>query len=336
MLDPKTEELLKSGAYKYHYEKVVQLKDIDLKTSMENPTRLVKQLNDDKVLEYALKMEAKRPFTALLLLTIDPAEKRPFKYEIATGCHRVEAANMAGVKVFDAYVVVEADAYRRELLCRLANTIEGTAPTMRDNLLQICEMHVTHGKPFAELVRSWIGVKLNTVQSFWNEEQAVKRAQKYGFDPRRHKISRKALQTLAGIHSEPVFEKAMKTILNFGTTSGEIEHLARDIKKHRDEATAKQVIDDYIIATSASRVKAQAKLGRAKPTKAIQLRGWIRAAVNMMDGGFDKLHLDSMPDSAMFLVLVEDMQEKLKSLKAELEKVERINRTGPEQPGVIH
>jgi ParB-like nuclease family protein len=335
MLDPKTEAFLMRGGWKYTYLRIVQIKDIDLKASMENPSRLERKLNDDKYLDYAIKMEAGIEFPAIVLLTIDPAEKRPFKYEIATGCHRVEAANTANKKTFDAYVVTEADNYRRETLCRMANTIEGTAPSMRDTLTQICEMHIRYKKPLAELARGW-NVKVQALNNFWTEEQAIRRARKYGYDSNRHKVGRKALVALAGVHSEVVYEKAIKTALNYGSTNQEIEQLARDIKKTRDEASSIHVIDDYVQATTDSRMKQQAKHGRAQPTKAVRLRGYVKNVVNLIDEGMDQLHLASMPRLDMFLVLLEELSEKTKSLRAEVERIERINRATSEQPSLVH
>jgi hypothetical protein len=335
MIDQKTEQWLKRGGYKFDYHKVIRLTEIDYKTSVENPSRLAKQLNDDKVQEYGLKMEAGVEFPALLLILIDPGSGRKFKYDILTGCHRYAAADLAGKKTFDGYVVIEADDYRIEWAARMANTIEGTAPSLRDTLTQLCEMHTKYKKTLSELARQ-ANVKIQTLNNFWHEEQAIRRAQKYGYDSKRHKIGRTALISLAGIHSEVVFEKAIKTILNYGSTNQEIEQLARDIKKTRDEATATRIIDDYVKATADFRMAQQAKHGRAQPTKAVQLRGYIRNTVNLIDGGLDKLHLGSMPRLDMFKVLIAEAQEKMKALAAEVDKIERINRATPEQPGVVH
>jgi len=337
MEDPRTVSFLNRGGYKYIYVKSIPLSQIDLKTSMENPSRLQKQLLDDKVQDYWGKMEDGVEFPAVILLVIDPAEKRAgnFKYDIATGCHRIQAAIYAGKKTFDAYVVTEADPYRAETLCRQANTIEGTAPSLRDTLAQICELHIKYKKPLAELARGW-SVKTQTLNNFWTEEQAVRRARKYGYDSNRHKIGRKALVMLSGISNDVVYEKVIKTVLNYSSSNSEIETLARDIKKTRDETSALRVIDDYVSATTDSRMRAEAKHAHTTPTKAVRLRGNIRAIVNSVEEGLDKLHLASLPRLDMFLVLLEELADKTKALKAEVERINRVNRAAPEQPGVIH
>src|SRR5215475_4784303 len=134
MIDPKTEQYLTQGAWKWKLHKQVPFTDIDLKASYDNPSRMLTRIDDERVQAYGLAMESGVEFPAIVLLVLDPA-KSSFKYLIATGVHRVSAADLCGLTAFDAYVVTEPDEYRHELLIRQLNTIEGNGISIRDRIV---------------------------------------------------------------------------------------------------------------------------------------------------------------------------------------------------------
>jgi hypothetical protein len=143
MKDPKTEQFLTHGAWKWQYQRHILFADIDRAASKENPSRLLARIDEERVQTYGLAMEEGVEFPAIVVLALDPAVSS-YRYLIATGVHRIEAADLAGLKEFDAYVVAEPDQYRAELLIRRLNTIEGHGVSIRDRVLQILHLHETY------------------------------------------------------------------------------------------------------------------------------------------------------------------------------------------------
>jgi len=338
MKDPKTEDFLTRGGWKWVYHKSLPFNQIDLKASLENPSRLVKNLDDERVLNYAISMEDGVDFNAIVLLNIDPAEKRPFKWEIATGCHRASAMEMAKTKEIDAYLVTEADNYRREVLIRQINTIEGVAPSIPDTMRQICLLHQKYHKPLAQLAREW-HVKLANLQSYWNEELAIQRARKFGYDVNKHKIARRALNHLLPIYSDVVFDKALQFVVNNSISTTEIDILAKELKKVRDEKSGLDIIARYEKQQMDRRAKTQAKHGRVSPTGAIKLQKNCRTIVHQLEeGGIDKLHLSAAANPTMLKILVGETIEQLKKVHLELDRIERMSHSHSDQPvaGALH
>jgi hypothetical protein len=133
MKDPKTENFLTRGSWNWQYHAKIDFSKIDLKHSQENPARLARKLDEDRVVHYAIEMQNGVEFPAIVLL--HPSSNDSFPYEVATGMHRLEAACYADIRALDAYVVTEAEPYRREVLIRQLNTIEGHGVTIREATL---------------------------------------------------------------------------------------------------------------------------------------------------------------------------------------------------------
>lgn len=334
MKDPKSEEWLNRGGYKYSYRQKVPLSEIDMVASLANPSRLHRNLDDDRVLNYGISMEAGVEFPAIVLLNLDPAVKSEFKWLIATGCHRTSAMEMAKITETDAYIVTEADNYRREWLCRMINTIEGVAPSVPDTMRQLCLLHQNWGKPLAQLARE-NNVKLGNLQSYWNEEQAIQRARRFGFDVNRMKLARRALIMLHGIHSDVLFEKSLHFVNSNTITTTEVEILAREIKKTRDEKAGLDIIAKHEKEIIDRQIKTKAKHGRISPTGANKLRHNCRAVVHQLEDGIEKLHLSAYSHPSDLKVLIGETMELLKKVHLELDRIERMSGHGhPDQPGM--
>src|SRR5436309_445987 len=123
MRDQRTEAFLERGGWKWKFHEKVELVKIDIQHSAENPARLARKIDDERVLQYAEEMESGVDFPAVVLLS--PSDREVLPFDVATGMHRLSAADTAGLLSLDAYIITEADHFRREILIRQLNSIEG-------------------------------------------------------------------------------------------------------------------------------------------------------------------------------------------------------------------
>ena len=231
MRDTKTELLMKQGGYKWKYVEKLLFTDIDLKASEENPARLRRKIDDFAVTQYGLAMlegpEAVAAFPAILVFVVDRA-----KCIVGTGMHRIRAKEDAfdgKQNWFDAYIVTEPDQYRQELLLRLLNSREGIRDTKREQLYHMIAMHERYpGHSLAELAKQF-HVSSNTVTTFWNEQQGIKRASRLGFDFE-NKQPQATIIALNQVSSDIVYMKAAELVSHFDVKGRTIEDMVREIK----------------------------------------------------------------------------------------------------------
>jgi hypothetical protein len=328
MRDPKTEQFLTNGAWKWKYHERVPFSEIDLKASRENPSRLLGKLDEDRVCSYGLAMERGDKFPPLVLLGLDPATSA-FKYLIATGCHRQAAADLCGLDGFDAYVVHEADQYRQEVLIRQLNTIEGYGVTPRDQVLQILHLFETYpGHSLQTLAKEW-NLKHSMVKNVAAEQAAIKRARSFGYEfPKNAKFPTKGIMVaLNGIHSDATYQKTLDLVtMHSGVTSAEADEVIREVKKTRTDEAAFEVVERHIEALDSRKKKDKAKHGRIKATQAGKFFQDARRLNNLLDKGIEKLHLSAHPDRPSAAILAQELIDNLKRVIADIERIERIER----------
>ena len=75
-----------------------------------------------------------------------------FKWIIATGVHRSLAALEAG-KGFDAYCVIKPDAYRRDMLFKQLNTLEGIGVSIGKQVRLVIDLHLKHNISLRQLAK---------------------------------------------------------------------------------------------------------------------------------------------------------------------------------------
>lgn len=329
MKDPKTEQFLTHGAWQWVYHQRVAFSDIDLKASRENPSRLLSRVDEDRVESYALAMQDKVEFPAIVLLALDPAVST-FKYLIATGVHRVSAAEVADITAIDAYVVAEPDQYRAELLFRRLNTIEGHGVSIRDRVMQILHLHETYpDQPLKALAKEW-NIKYSTVQSTYREQQAIRRAREFGVEfTKSNKLSQKSLLSLNTIHSNPVYQKGLQFVTWNNVPPSEIEEMVKEIKGTRDDNAALAVVERHIEATSDRKLQQQAKHGRTSPAAATEVVADARRLAKRFDKGIEKLHLATLGRRDLARVLFEGLIDNLKRAIADLDRIDRLEKTLP-------
>jgi hypothetical protein len=324
MKEPKTEQFLTHGAWKWVYQTRVLFSDIDRKASRENPSRLLARVDEERVQSYGLAMEAGVEFPAIVLLSLDPAVSA-FKYLIATGVHRVEAADLAGLKEFDAYVIAEPDQYRAELLVRQLNTIEGHGVSIRDRVQQILHLHETYpDQSLKSLSKEW-SIKYSTVQAAFRERQAIARARRFGVEfTKSSKLSQKSLLAMNTVHSDPVFQKILQFVSWNNVPASEIEDIVKEIKQTRDDNAAMGVVERHMEGATERKLQAQAKHGRITPAAATKFMADARRLMNDLDKGIEALHLGAYPRRDLARRLAEDLIDSLKRVVADINRIERI------------
>lgn len=324
MKDPKTEQFLTHGAWKWEYRKSILFADIDRKASRENPSRLLSRVDEDRVQTYGLAMEEGVEFPAIVVLAMDTAVSA-HKYLIATGVHRVEAADLAGLQQFDAYVVAEPDQYRAELLIRRLNTIEGHGVSIRDRVLQILHLYEAYpDQNLKGLAKEW-NIKYSTVQSAFREQQAIARARRFGVEfTKSSKLSQKSLLQMNTVHSDPVFQKILQFVSWNNVPASEIDEIVKEIKATRDDNAALGVVERHMEGATERKLQAQAKHGRITPAAATKFMADARRLMNDLDKGIESLHLAAYPRRDLARRLAEDLIENLKRVVADINRIERI------------
>jgi hypothetical protein len=326
MRDLKTEQFLDHGGWKWQYVETVPFGDIDIEASEANPARITHRIDDERVQSYALAMEAGDEFPAIVLQALDPGvlSGTAFKYLIATGVHRVEAAKLAGATIFDAYVVTESDKYRQECLQRQLNTIEGHGISIKDRILQVLHLHRTYpDHSLAALSKEW-NLPAKTVRQHWYEQQAFNRALRFGYDFRNNKIPQRTVVALNGIHSDVVFERAVHYVVMTGANVAETEELVKELKKIRDENAGLSIIDRYAKEATDRKLQAQAKHGRISSAPATKFMQDGRRLQNLLDKGIENLHFGAHPRRDLLRSLAEQLIGSMKRVIADLDRIERM------------
>lgn len=324
MKHPITEQFLDRGGWHWEYREAVALATIDLAASLDNPARLDKRLDEDRVVNYAIAMLDGIEFPAIVLLRLDTPQGAS-EYQIATGCHRARAAEQAAKVSFDAYVVSEPDTYRREVLIRQLNTIEGHGLSIRDQILQLLQIHEKYpSHSLAQLAREW-NLKPSTVQSVHLEQQAIRRAARFGFEfsSRTHRLAQKTIVRLHGIHNDAVFAKAAEFAFLSGVGNSELEDMAREIKKTRDEQSGLAVVEKYAAAIASRRLQTQARTARISPNPGNKLIANCRRVAAVLDGGIEPLHLAALSRPDLARSLLEDLIANFKRVIGELDRIAR-------------
>jgi len=335
MKHPITEQHLSRGKFNYIYRADIPISEIDLKTSLDNPARLLKRLDEQRVEAYTLAMIDGVKFPAIVLLRREPPT--PFKYDIATGCHRVEAAIQAELKTFDAYIVTEPDAYRREFLIRSLNTIEGHGVSVEDRYRQVIELYKKWpDKSLTQMAKEW-NLREKTLKYHFTLDQALQRGLRLGIDLARTKVANNAILALNTIHSEVTFEHASRFASSPGVRTSEIIDMVKEVKEgRRDETSESAVIIKYEQAHEREEQMTRAKSARIGPAPANKLIGNARKIINQVDRGLDYLHLSALGDLETSQMVFEDAIIVLKRVIEEMERIRRLREQGQSPRPPLH
>jgi ParB-like nuclease family protein len=322
MKDPKTENFLRAGGYKFDYAPRVLFKEIDIDASRANPARLLKKVDEERALNYAIAMERGDIFPAIVLLTLDNSK---FKYLIATGVHRHRAYDDLDIDHCDAYIVREGDEYRRESLIRLLNTLEGYGVSQKDRIVQALEMHQKYPViPMVQLAGEW-SVRPDTLKTAITEQKAVDRGLRLGhnFTDGRVRLPQRSILALNQIHSDVIFDRAASFAMETGATTNEILDLCGKAKKARDEQSGLALVTEAAALVARRRQSQRVQTGRLPQAPSSKVFHGVRSLNNLASRGIDKLFLKGHPDRPGFRLVCEEGIDTLKRIIEALDTIDR-------------
>jgi hypothetical protein len=286
-----------------------------------------RRLDDDRATHYAMLMLDKVEFPASVLIT---PGSRARGHDVGTGIHRLVAKTKAEINSTDAYLVTESGAYRRELLIRKLNTIEGHGTSVHEDILHVVMLKHEHPElSLPTLCKEW-GLKLATVSSIDRAERCRSRARSMHFDLDRHKVSQITCEALANIHSDRVFAAAVQFVIDYNVTSGIVQELARELKTIRSDDDAIDKIIEYCQNETEKVNHAQAVHGKTPTSPASKMLGDAKRFNNLIAKGLDHLYLESLTSPGQARLILTDVVANAKRIIAELDRIAALK--NPKKP----
>lgn len=267
MRDAKTEQQLKRGGFAFRFEAAFAIARIDLNAAKANPARLLRKLDEDRCLEMGYAMEQQVDFPAIVLIEFGNT------LQLATGLHRLIAATEwcnPPLKTFDTYVVNEKDAYRRELLVRSINSIEGKGQSREENLAHCVEMLRAYPGHTVDDIAVAFNLPARTVREHLNILKLEERAQKCGVshllrDNKLFPLTTK--RELIAIKGEPLFAGLIRVIATTKASGRVARQLIQEVHDSQkvSEAAGFKVLEQHEKEWAEQEARAQAKYGRRRP-----------------------------------------------------------------------
>jgi hypothetical protein len=218
----------------------VPLAEIDMKASYANPGRLNQRLDQERAASYGLKMEEGIQFPAIVLLYRDPHGPTP-PFVVAGGLHRTEAALLAHLTTFPAYVVAESNQYRRDLLIRMLNMLEGNGYTRPELMAQILQLHRDYPKiDLRTIAREW-NTSYNRVKLSVSADEAEQRAVDLDM-PGFARLPTTLKAQLGRIAHDPIFVAAVDLSLDAQWKGDRVVDLVRDVIAASSDEAALDVV----------------------------------------------------------------------------------------------
>jgi hypothetical protein len=270
MRDPKTENQLDRGKFAYQFVPAFQINKIDLAASKANPARLNRKIDEERCLEMACAMEAGVEFPAIVL-----TEEPNGTFIVATGMHRLIAATellKPMLATFDAYIVIEPDPYRRELLMRSINCIEGRGQSRDENLAHCAEMYRLYNRSVDDLAAAF-NLRVAAIREYLRSIKFDERADQLGVGDLSRGWPQKTKQQLATIKIDAVLADAVRYLKSAKLTGPATKELITQLANCRGEKAGFKILDERRQEAAEREESAKAKYGRRNmdiPTKAMR------------------------------------------------------------------
>lgn len=325
MIEPKVENYLKRGGYKYTLHKFVSFNDIDLKASKENPARLTRAIDDGVVTKYGIEMIDGVEFPAIVLLNLPPGG--PYKWIIATGVHRTCAAIEAKRTGFEAYCVIEADEYRREVLFKQLNTLEGTGVPIAEQIQIIIDLHLKNPSvSLKQLAKEW-DLKFPSVQFAFYDHRARQRGLSHNWDFKQLRVPQKSYTALNRITSDVTYNSAIECMVNHKLSPSVVEDMVADVMKTKSEADASKTIQAYREEATRAEAKRNARHAKLPQAPANKMLYDAKRFIKNMENGIEALYLASLTDRIRAMDILEQVIDRAKDIKAAILHIERVEST---------
>jgi hypothetical protein len=275
MRDAKTEQQLERGKFVYRYEPGFLISRIDMAASRANPARLYRRIDEERCMEMAFAMEEGVDFPAVVLL------EEPKAIIVATGLHRLSAATQwikPARHAFDAYIVTEPDPYRRDLLMRSINCIEGHGQTKDENLAHCVEMTRLYGGSIDDLAAAF-NLRPHAIRDHLRYVKFDQRADEIGVGDLARLIPKTLKQTLGQIKIDSLLARTLRVIVATKAVGPIAKQLGSDVAAARSERAAMKILDEREEEFARTEERAKATYGRRKPDLPTKAMSPIRSLV---------------------------------------------------------
>lgn len=293
MEDPRTANWLSKHGYACRFTAGVPLNRIDMAEAEANPARLTKKLDEDRVLQYSLEMTGGTDFPAIVLL--DPQIVRGGAFSLITGRHRIEAALLAGFKTLDAYVVRETDPFRRELILRTINNLEGKAPSFSEKMAHLFELRRNYPDKSLRELAALFGMKQGTVNEYIRADNTYRRASALGVAERVLRLPATVRADLDAIKNDNTFVATLKLLhRHYALLRGSpTKALLSDVRAANTEEKAAKVLAERETELSGVEEEQKTKGSRTPRTAASTFMGRVRTLTKF--NAVEELHLEGLP-----------------------------------------
>jgi hypothetical protein len=292
--DLKTEAYLTEGGYKFSFETQIDINRIDLVEAKENPARMNRALDFERVNAYGVSMlehTSTAHFPAIVVFADKP------KLHLVTGLHRLTAAKDASCTRIDAYIVSEPDEYRRDLLTRSINTIEGLAPSQKENLNSAFAFLREHTGAKLKDVAVAFGLKEDAIKLYQWQIAAEERAVRLGVGTQLCSMAASSRILLGRIQSDISFARTVEAASQIRGKASAIETLVKDVRAARTEEAAAGVLQRFTDELKAETERAKARFGRSPSSLSTRFLGRVKSVIREQD--LQKLALSGIPADRM-------------------------------------
>jgi hypothetical protein len=328
MKDLKVENYLKRGQFKYTYQQFVSFADIDIKASKENPARMTRAIDDLRVTKYACEMIDGVEFPAIVLLNLSGGSQ--YKWIIATGVHRTCGAIEALLKGFEGYCVTEPDQYRREVLFKQLNTLEGVGVPIAEQYQIVIDLHLKNPSvSLRQLAKEW-DLKLNAVQNALNDHRARQRGLRLNWDFKQMRTPQKTYMTLNRITSDVTYNAATECAINNKLAPSAVEDMVSEVLKTKSESDAAIKIQDIRDAAARAEAKNNARIGKLPQQHANKMLSDAKRFIKHLDKGMDNLYLASLTDFNKAMDILEQVIDRAKDIKAAIQHIQQVTQAAAE------
>jgi len=259
--DAKIEKALNDLYIKHSFEPNYALSNIDYSGTMADQVRPGEILNPDVVDRYAIRYKDGSVAEAMIVLDQGKGKKSLLK----DGIQRFNACKQAGVKHHPVFIAEpDTDMKALKLACHRINRGHGWTYTKEENIILAVEMVLADGFSATEAAKE-CQVQASVVTARVREQEFLNRTAKFGLNVRAKSIGRESQRRLQGIHSDVVFEPAVKMVLTRKPSDIEIGELVTSINDRRSEAEQLAFLKEKE-ETERPTLQRTASVGRRKPS----------------------------------------------------------------------
>jgi hypothetical protein len=309
MANFETEQHLTKQDYAFRFAKDFLLSQIDMKEAMANPARLGKKLDQERALLYGQDMLDGYIFPAIVVFDHGDDEM----FQLVTGVHRIAGADVALIKTLDAFVVREPDPYRRDLLIRTINNIEGDTPDRAERLKQAVETHRLYPEiSIPELARRHGIAKEKTLAVHLRAVKAEQRAERLGvafwFTNSRRGFSLDVRIAANSVLNDVLFKRVVQIIGRHAVDMPAEAAISfiKQIKATTTEAQGLEICDKREVELIKLEELRKKGNGRAPTAASTKMVGLLKGIVSLWKTNNGNIGFETLKQPTNFIPLIEE------------------------------